>query len=35
VGYIVVVIATIILITRFRKTEDEKIQQQSPELAIA
>jgi NNP family nitrate/nitrite transporter-like MFS transporter len=34
VGYIVVVSATIILITRFRKTENEKIPTHSAELAI-
>jgi len=35
VGYIVVATATVILITRFRKTGDEKVQRQSPELAVA
>jgi NNP family nitrate/nitrite transporter-like MFS transporter len=35
VGYVVVVIATIILITRFRRTEDGKVPQKAPELAIA
>ena len=35
VGYIVVAIATIILITRFRKTEDENVPRQAPELAMA
>ena len=34
IGYIVVVIATIILITRFRKTDEQKVQLRKTELAI-